>query len=316
MALNNFNNPGFRRNDSQQPYFEGYYFKFINDKKEMFIVIAGISISENEKYSFIQIASNLTEKVDFYKFPFGDFKSAIDDFSFSIENNIFKKDEIILNLHDLKAHLHLRNSLNWDRSPLSPNIMGYLSFIPKVECKHDVITIQSEVTGVVDYKDRKIEFDKSSGYIEKNWGYSFPKKYLWLHANQFVDDQLSLQFAIAKPKWLFFRPQVYIGYLKNGRMTHFGSHRLSFAKVKTEGNEVIIKISKLRYNVNIRVTNETPVDFIGPKNGKLQNKISEYLNSEIKLTVHRKKLFRKKEEIINDISHISTTEMHNELKSR
>ena len=190
--------------------------------------------------------------------------------------------------------------------------MGPLSFIPKVECKHDVITIQSQVNGYLKYKDRTIEYENSCGYIEKNWGLSFPKKYIWLHANQFNNPQLSLQFAIARPKWLLFRPQVYIGYIKNSKLIHFGSHRLSFARVKTNGNQVVIKLQKLSYKVTIQVTNETPIDLIGPKEGKLQNKISEYLNSKIELIVHKKRFFRKNIEIINDVSNISTTEIHNE----
>jgi hypothetical protein len=307
--------PGFRRNDSNQPYFEGYYFKFINEKKELIILIAGISISKNEKYSFIQLASNFDKNVAFYKFPLSEFKSSKDSFLFSIGNNTFKRNEITLNLEDISLQLQLKNSLNWNRSALNPNIMGFLSFIPKVECKHDIITVEAEVTGSVEFQNRTILFDKSRGYIEKNWGYSFPKKYLWLHANQFKNDQLSLQFAMAKPKWLIFRPQVYIGYLMNGRFIHFGSHRLSLANVKTEGEQTSIKINKFRHSIKIRVTNRTPINLISPKEGKLQNEISEYLNSTIELTVLKKKLFGKNKEIINDISRLSTTEVHNESQN-
>lgn len=308
--------PGFRRNDSKPPYFEGYYFKFINEKEELVILIAGISISKNEKYSFIQIASNYDKNVAFYKFPLSEFKSSKDSFLFNIGNNEFKRDEITLELDNINVHLQLKNSINWNRSVLNPNIMGFLSFIPRVECKHDVITVATEVTGHVKLQNQTISFDKSSGYIEKNWGYSFPRKYLWLHANQFKNDQLSLQFAMAKPKWLFFRPQVYIGYLMNGELTHFGSHKLSLARVKTDGDQTKVTIRMFRKNIIIRVTNKTPIHLISPKEGKLQNKISEYLNSDIELVVIKKRFFRKNIEIINDISKLSTTEIHDESTSK
>lgn len=316
MTKNENKTPGFRKNDSKHPYFEGYYFKFINKNKEMVIIIAGISISKNEKYSFIQLASNYDKNVAFYKFPLSEFKSLKHNFQFSIGSNTFKSNEITLNLDKINVHLQLKNSTNWNRSTLNPNIMGFLSFIPRVECKHDVITINSEVTGSVEFPNRTISFDNSSGYIEKNWGSSFPEKYMWLHANQFNNNQLSLQFAMAKPKWLFFRPKVYIGYLMNGKIIHFGSHRLSLARVQTNAKETTIRINKFRHNIIIRVTNKTPINLISPKEGKLQNKISEYLNSNIELIVIKKRLFGKNKEIINDHSKLSTTEMHNDSKSR
>lgn len=313
MSKDRNKTPGFRRNDSKPPYFEGYYFKFINERKELVIVIAGISISKNEKYSFIQIASNQEKTGDFHKFSLTEFKSSKNDFSFSIGKNIFSKEKIILDLENIKVKLQLRNAFNWNRSFLNPNIMGILSFVPNVECKHDIITVKAEVNGSVELQNKIIEFNKSTGYIEKNWGYSFPKKYIWLHANQFNNTELSVQFAMAKPKWYFFRPRVYIGYVMNGKLIHFGSHKLSIAKIKLKKNQLIIKINKLSHKIIIKVKNKTPIHLKSPKEGRLENEILEYIDSDIELFVLKKRFFNKNKEIINDISKLSTTEIHDEL---
>ena len=313
MIKDKNNVPGFRKNDSNQPYFEGFYFKFINEHKELVIIIAGISISKKEKYSFIQIASNQERTGSLHKFPITEFNSSKDDFSFSIGKNIFSKEAIILNLESIKVNLQLKNTLNWNRSFLNPNIMGVLSFVPNVECKHDIITIEAEVTGDVELQNQTIKFENGSGYIEKNWGYSFPKKYIWLHANQFTNTELSLQFAMAKPKWYFFRPQVYIGYLMNGRLIHFGSHRLSWVKVKFSNDHLLIKVNKISHKLIIKVTNKTPVHLKSPKEGRLENEILEYLDSDIELVVLKKRFLHKNKEIINDVSKLSTTEIHDEL---
>ncbi|QII81181.1 hypothetical protein G7057_00970 [Jeotgalibaca arthritidis] len=35
------------------------------------------------------------------------------------------------------------------------------------------------------------------GYIEKDWGRSFPKNYIWIQSNHFNDNQRSLFFSYA-----------------------------------------------------------------------------------------------------------------------
>lgn len=312
MTKDSHRAPVFRKKDSKHPYFEGYYFKFINDRKEVVILIAGISISSTEKYSFIQVASNYEEDVVLYKFPLTDLKYSEDSFNFKIGNNEFGRNKISISVDDISAEIQLKNGIQWKRSFINPNIMGFLSFVPRVECKHDVITIDTEVTGYIELAKHKIAFKKGDGYIEKNWGSSFPKNYMWLHANQFKNSQLSVQFALAKPKWLFLRPQVYIGYVMNGKIIHYGTHRLSLVRARSDKDCILITINKLNYKILIKVWNNSPVNLIGPKKGVLKSKIAEYLNSNVQLTVMKKKLFKKNEEIIRDTSKLSTTEMHNE----
>ena len=275
----------FRKKDSKQPYFEGYYFKFINEEKEIVILISGISISPKEKYSFIQIASSHSKDVVLYKFPLTDLTLSKDAFDFRIGKNEFSQNRIILNLDKISAEIQITNNVNWNRSFMNPNIMGFLSYIPKVECKHDIITVQSEISGFIKLDEHKILFNKGDGYIEKNWGSSFPKKYIWLHANQFDNRQLSLQFALAKPKWFFFRPEVYIGYIMTGELIHFGTHRFSLVSVEKNDDSTLITIKKIKYHITIKIKHKAPVNLIGPTNGILKNKIAEYLDSSIELVV-------------------------------
>ncbi|PHR43416.1 MAG: hypothetical protein COA32_16370 [Fluviicola sp.] len=303
----------FRKKDSKHPYFEGYYFKFINEQKEIVILISGISISPKEKYSFIQVASSHSKDVVLYKFPLTDLKSSKDAFDFKIGKNEFSRNRILLDLDNVSAEIQISNSVNWNRSFVNPNIMGFMSYIPRVECKHDIITVQSEISGFIKLAKHKILFKEGDGYIEKNWGSSFPKKYIWLHANQFNNRQLSLQFAIAKPKWFFFRPEVYIGYIMTGELIHFGTHRLSLVRVKRDYDFTLITIKKIKYRITIKIKHKAPVNLIGPTKGILKNKIPEYLDSSIELVVLKKSLFNKNKEVVRDISHLSTTEMQDEI---
>lgn len=301
----------FRKTSSNTPYFEGFYFKLLNEQGDIIIVIAGISISKKSEYAFIQIASSLNKHTKLHKFSISLLENSKIGNGFKIENNKFSLDKIILNLDIIQLDITICNRNDWKSNFINPTIMGVLSFIPKVECKHDVLTMNSVVTGTVQFNNRVIKFDNGKGYIEKSWGKSFPDEYIWLHANQFSYKDLSVQFAIAKPKWMTFTPKVYIGYVLFHKTIHIGSHRFSQVKVIRHKEEFYITIKKLTKIIYIHIKTKEPVKLLGPNNGEIRNMITEYLKSEIELIIVKRNLFSKNAVILKDISKLSTSEIHN-----
>ena len=59
-----------------------------------------------------------------------------------------------------------------------------------------------------------INFENGRGYIEKDWGTSFPKKYCWIQCNNFASSEDSLFFSIAHIPFLGFEFMGFIGILK------------------------------------------------------------------------------------------------------
>lgn len=53
------------------------------------------------------------------------------------------------------------------------------------------------VEGTVKVNDQEIDFTGGRGYIEKDWGSSFPKRYIWIQSNHFEEPTASLFFSIA-----------------------------------------------------------------------------------------------------------------------
>ena len=65
-----------------------------------------------------------------------------------------------------------------DRYPYSwfnPGIMGWYSFVPFMECKHGVVSMFHSLKGGLQIGDRYVDFNDGTGYIEKDWGRSFPE---------------------------------------------------------------------------------------------------------------------------------------------
>lgn len=65
-------------------------------------------------------------------------------------------------------------------------------------CKHGVISMHHQVNGTLtDASTHILTFKQDHGYIEKDWGHSFPEKYIWSQANHFPKKQTSLIVSVA-----------------------------------------------------------------------------------------------------------------------
>jgi hypothetical protein len=53
--------------------------------------------------------------------------------------------------------------------------MGWYSFIPFMECKHGIVSANHKIKGKITVNNQIIDFDEGQGYIEKDWGTSFPE---------------------------------------------------------------------------------------------------------------------------------------------
>ncbi|MCL2811519.1 MAG: hypothetical protein FWD25_06480 [Clostridia bacterium] len=64
------------------------------------------------------------------------------------------------------------------------DIMGPFRFLP-MECCHGLCSLHHELSGSLILNDREIDFAGGAGYIEKDSGYSFPKRYVWVQSTDF-----------------------------------------------------------------------------------------------------------------------------------
>ena len=55
-----------------------------------------------------------------------------------------------------------------------PGVMGPFSFVPFMECYHGVVNIDHKISGSLMINNEEIDFTDGYGYIEKDWGKSFP----------------------------------------------------------------------------------------------------------------------------------------------
>ncbi len=190
-------------------YFEGWYFKLIDAKREnAFAVIPGVSLGNcgDDAHAFVQFIDASQASTAYFRFPLKAFEADTRRLVVRVGRNVFTEDGITLDLEQESARVHAAVRFDaverYPRSILHPGIMGPFSFVPGMECRHDVIHIRHALEGSLTAGGRRIDLAGGEGYIEKDWGHSFPQSWVWLQAGHFLQPGVSFMLSFARIPWL------------------------------------------------------------------------------------------------------------------
>lgn len=198
-----FNPELFQGSLRRHNYFEGWYFKLIDREMAGAIaVIPGVSLGvrgdPNGSHAFVQVITG--SRTRYYSYPLASFSADGRQFHVQIGGNSFSRDGIRLELDgpdgSIAGELHFSDVLPFPKSPLSPGIMGPYGFVPGMECYHGIVNIRHMIAGSLMMDGRELCLDGGSGYVEKDWGRSFPSAWIWLQAGHFGGDETFL-FSVA-----------------------------------------------------------------------------------------------------------------------
>lgn len=286
----------FQGENKTKNYFEGWYYKIVDrDETHSFAFIPGIAFDENrEGHSFIQIIDSIQYHTEYFKFPFSSFEYSKEVLDVSIDGNNFKNNGLKVDLNNnkysVKGSLDFINIEAFPKTLTRPGIMGPFSFVPFMECYHGVVNIHHEIKGGLSINDEFTDFTGGYGYIEKDWGKSFPKWWVWIQSNHFTEERVSMMFAIAKIPWLHRHFTGFISFLKiKDEMYTFATY--TGGKVRkleyTDGNIDII-VQDRKYELSITGTYDEGGVLKAPKNGLMERMISESISSMVKVTLKDK----------------------------
>lgn len=290
------NNPeifqGEKYLNSGKNYFEGWYFK-CNNSKEGISFIPGINIEGKNKNAFIQVITN--KESYFVNYNINDFKFKATPFEIQIGKNIFSKSSMNINIEDasqellIKGEVKFSNRRNIETNLISPNIMGPFSYVPFMECNHAILCMKNTTNGTININNKIINLNNGTGYIEKDWGCSFPKKYIWCQGNNFSKENISFMIAIADiPVGLFnFRGiicDLIIGEYEYRFATYNNTKILEYNIID---DYVIINLKKKNYYLNLKITYDKGKKLSAPVKGKMSKDILESISSTIQVTLIR-----------------------------
>ena len=139
-----------------------------------------------------------------YSFEYFSFSNS--PFFIKIANNSFSFDELNININDsfhrlnIEGSIHFSNHTSIKNNFFAPNIMGPFSYFPSLECNHAILSMKSDISGSLHFNGDFLNFDDGVAYIEKDWGTSFPRSYVWCQSNEFLAFPANSNFLLAPSK--------------------------------------------------------------------------------------------------------------------
>ena len=268
-------------------YFEGWYFKMLNaDASSAFAFIPGIAMDHRgNKQAFIQVLDGRAKTAQYHKFSVNAFTPEPGKFELSIDENFFSEKWIKLNLPTINGELHFNGNIPWPRSFFSPGIMGPFSFVPFMECYHGIVSMDHSIVGHLNIDGSFIDFNGGRGYIEKDWGRSFPSAYIWMQTNHFSDHGISLKSSVANIPWL---GSSFVGFIAglwlHDRLIQFNTYNGTSLR-KVEINEKIVELvmHNNKHELLIIAHRDQATSLASPINGLMDGRIEESMSSIVEV---------------------------------
>ncbi len=299
----NFNQILMQGNLQQKHYFEGWYYKQVSaDEQQIISFIPGISLFADDPHSFVQYIlvtfdenRHKTIQTGYLKYPIEALKVTENPFSIQVGNNFFSEKLLSVDLQDekmqIKGTLTLGEFTPIESSLLMPNIMGIFSFIPKMECYHGVISMDHSINGKLRINGQLEDFSNGKGYLEKDWGTSFPARYIWLQCNNFKVPTTSFFASVAKIPFLKNSFKGFICNLKvNGAEFRLATYNNS--KLQTEvisPGKIKLVLTNSKASLKIIASYSEQGDLIAPVKGEMHKIIKEGLSGNVEIELYLKK---------------------------
>jgi len=288
-----FNPQEFQGRGKKHTYFEGWYFKVLNaSETKAYAVIPGIALDEaGNGHAFIQVLDGKKKCSLYHTFDIHSFIATPGKFEIAIGENRFSKDSINLDVPGLKGCLHFKESVPWPSHWYSPGIMGPYAFVPFMECYHGIVSMDHAVYGQLAVEEKIIDFDNGRGYIEKDWGRSFPSAYVWMQSNHFTAPGVSLKASVAKIPWI---GRSFVGFIAgiwmHDRLLRFTTYnRSSLRKLSIDTKRVELVLDNKNHCLEIVVLRDAATSLASPIRGFMEGRIEESMCSSIEVSVADKK---------------------------
>ncbi len=172
-------------------FFEGWYVRLVSaDRSHRWAVIPGVFRSDDGAVdeAFVQLIDGASGRTWYHRFDRADFRADEREFRVSIGANHFDSTGVRLDLPQLTGCVEYTEPM--DPFPVTrrtPGVMGWYAYLPIMECLHAVVSFGHGLSRSLTIEGVEVSFDGGRGYIEKDWGRSFPSAYVWTASNHLRD---------------------------------------------------------------------------------------------------------------------------------
>lgn len=279
----------FHYQNKPKQFFEGWYYKCTDQLLGNLAVIAGISSNEQKSQAFIQIAHS-SEISGCYEYPIASFSYREEPFRVQIGQSVFTKEKIVVKIAQIGLELQLQftSQMPLPGSFLYPSIMGPLLYLPYLPCYHHIVALRSTVQGFIAQHGAKTAIRQGLGYIEKDYGVSFPSGYVWAHGCT-----KEAMFVVALAMVPFEKNTERLGFFAvlqvKDHIYRFSSYQLgTVRRFSHYQSKVYIELEQCLTQVSFHMEYQDSCMLKAPKHGGMDEVVEESLHCKAIVVMERR----------------------------
>jgi tocopherol cyclase len=275
------------------PYFEGWYYKLVSaDETLRYAIIPGVFLGE-QGHAFIQVLDGVSGRSAYHTYPLDQFEASHKLFDVRIGGSRFTRDGLTLAVNTSEGQawgeLRFRGTRPWPVTVASPGIMGWYAWVPRMECYHGVLSFDHAIEGALTLHGRTCDWTGGRGYIEKDWGQSFPAAWIWFQSNHFPTPGTCVTASVALIPWLgsAFRGFI-VGLWHEGRLYRFATYTGAHTEVLAMTDKQVTWVIRDRHHTLELLTERAEGGLIlGPTRIEMGKRVHETLRATVRVRLTR-----------------------------
>ena len=268
-------------------YFEGWYVKLVDPtERYVFALIPGIHMdADGAQHAFVQVLDGKRGTAAYHRYPAAQFRPADDRFAVHVGDSFFSAQRLQLNLPELRGSVELVNPVEWPATFGAPGVMGWYSFVPFMQCYHGVVSMDHALKGQLQIDGQSVDFTGGRGYLEKDWGRSFPNAWIWLQTNHWdTPTASSLMVSVGHIPWLGSH---FVGFLGGwyfeGNLYRFATYTGAKMKARLADDQLHLTIRQKNIRLEIVAHHAPGAELVSPISGEMTGKVNESMQARVEL---------------------------------
>lgn len=257
------------------PYFEGWYLKHQNQGRTIAFIPALHADKKGGWSASIQVVTE--DGAWYFTYPTELCKINRQKFCVRIGENVFSEKGIRIKIES--KEISVEGRIRYGKfQRIKGDIMGFFRWVPFLQCRHGIISMAHDLTGSFricgsNTKEEIISFTGGRGYIETDWGSSFPSSYIWSQCGFGMEEKNSIMVSAADvPVFGFHLPGCICAIHYKGREFRLGTYY--GARIKEYGPGTVTITQGI---MTVKVTRLSDHSFAlhAPQSGRMQRMIKE-----------------------------------------
>lgn len=270
-------------------HFEGWYFKCSTQGHTLAIIVG--RAKEKFEEAFIQVIKSGDSKSYYIPYDTKTFSYQEEPFSLRVGSSIFTEDYMYLNIQgsiSIKGIIYFDSFIKLSQKVWKKGLMGPFGYLPLMECYHDVVSMRHALWGKLLINDYIVNFENGEGYIERDWGTSFPNSYLWMQCNHFNQSSLSIMLAIADIPFLAcnFRGFLCVISIENETRIFATYTGAKIEKIINEEDGISVCIRQGKEVIQVKTSYDKGHMLKAPNKGAMRGTVYEVLDGKMQLQMY------------------------------